>query len=313
MRKWVFQTMDRVVIHLASLVVHESSNPQADAPRLAEELESRAYVKKVWPAANLSFISKTDFQFPTALQSRWSANNTVPGRLFRAAGGSESLVILAHGLGGEIGYKSLFPLLAKRMNSRGVDTGMILLPYHGERRPSGKGARGSFITNDLNGMLEAVWQGVGDFSALIGWARANGYKRVALWGFSLGSLVTGLVASGPHAPEVLTLAIPVAEMEEAIATLKFCAPVKAALGGARIPLEHLDLRANPPRTARENILVTECVWDLFAPPGSVQRLVKAWHGVNVQGFMHSHISIFFSPWALGKLADWTCERLRAGS
>ncbi|HYE31146.1 MAG TPA: alpha/beta hydrolase family protein [Methylomirabilota bacterium] len=310
MRKWLFQKMDRVVIHLASMVVHRADNPEADVARLSCELQTRTFVERPWPAAKLLFRNARDFTYESPIQSPWAVNNTVHGKLFKTRGRSESLVILAHGLGGELSYWSLFPILGKYMNAAAVDVAMIELPYHAQRRPKGKGARSNFITSDLNAMLEAVWQGIADFAALIGWARANGYQRISLWGFSLGSMVGGLVACGPNAPDVLTLAIPVAEMEEAIAGLKFCEPVRQSLAKYPIPLESLDLRANTPQVARENILVTDCAYDLFAPPGSVKRLVSAWHGCQVMPFTHSHISIFFSPFAMYAIADWNIARVK---
>ena len=231
-------------------------------------------------APDLHFKNATEFQFKSAVATRWAENNQVSGRLFRA--GTE--------------WKSR--------------PSVILLPYHGRRRPREPGAIQNFISHDLLHMLEATRQSLSDARALRAWLQAEGSPKVGLWGISLGAWLAGLLVCSPkqskrEAASFAVLLTPIAKVDQAIQELSFCKSIRGSLENtATVRLEPLNLASHLPCLPRENILIVESQYDLFAPAETVESLWRAWQQPEIWRLPHGHISILLSPLILQRIVDW---------
>src|SRR5437870_421872 len=113
------------------------------------------------------------FSFASPVCTPFAENNRVYGKLFRCAAHWEHrpALILLHGWNAECGYVTLFPRIARRLVSHGVNTAMLELPYHAQRKPTEPGAIRNFISEDLARMVEATRQAVADTRALVHWLK----------------------------------------------------------------------------------------------------------------------------------------------
>ncbi len=263
-------------------------------------------------APDLHFKNATEFQFKSAVATRWAENNQVSGRLFRAGTEwkSRPSVILLHGWSAEMQYRCQFPLLAKRLVRAGVNAAMFELPYHGRRRPREPGAIQNFISHDLLHMLEATRQSLSDARALLAWLQAEGSPKVGLWGISLGAWLAGLLVCSPkqskrEAASFAVLLTPIAKVDQAIQELSFCKSIRGSLENtSSVRLEPLNLASHLPCLPRENILIVESRYDLFAPAETVESLWRAWQQPEIWRLPHGHISILLSPLLLQRIVDW---------
>jgi hypothetical protein len=105
------------------------------------------------------------------------------------------------------------------------------------------------------------------------------------------------------------MAIPVSNLERAIAELAFCHPIRAALQVAPIPTSRLNLATHQPQIRPEKILLVEGLYDLFVPAETFQKLAAAWRLPGWKQVPQSHITTLFSPSAMRGIMDWLAETL----
>src|SRR5262249_25395043 len=130
-----------------------------------------------------------------AIATAWEETNTAHGILFQCGENwhAKPTVILVHGWNAEYSYRLQFPRLAKKLCKLGVNTAMLELPFHLQRRPHRDDAVCDFISGDVGAMLQATQQSLSDIRALGRWLREQGNPSVGLWGFSLGAWLAGLL------------------------------------------------------------------------------------------------------------------------
>lgn len=292
----------------------EPSGPHraTEAERLVRERDFFTAGGAVVPV--LSFEAETDFRFRSALQTPWSENDVVYGRLYRAGSQWQTrpAVVLLHGWNGEDGYRWQFPLLARGLRRAGVNAAMLELPYHGRRKPHGPGAIRNFISHDLVRMAEAVSQSLADARGLMGWLLEQGCPAVGFWGVSLGAWLTGLLAAREPRAAFAVLLTPVIRMDRALVELPFCEPLRRSLQGTPLRLDPFNLVWHPP-PPRDRVLIIESEYDLFGPKETVEELWRAWGHPEIWRYRHGHISILFSWPVLSKIVAWIAEHAVSGS
>ncbi|MHC1765658.1 MAG: alpha/beta hydrolase [Verrucomicrobiia bacterium] len=259
---------------------------------------------------DLTLAEDGRFRFSSPIQTASLCNNTVLGRLFKAADPWQErpTVILLHGWNAELCYRYQFPFLASRLRRYGINTAAIELPYHMHRRPL-RGPVTDFISSDLNAMLEATRQAIADARALGLWLRAQGSASIGVWGFSLGAWLAGLTARVEPDLRFAVLTTPIARMDQAIAQLPFCEPVRQSLNGRPVDLHDLNLASRVPSLDPRNILLVESLHDLFAPPETIEQLWEAWRHPEIWRVAHGHITVLMSLRVTARTVRWIHSRI----
>ncbi len=258
------------------------------------------------PTPALSFNGQHRFRFPSPLPCPWPANNIVYGKFYRCAQDWQGrpTVILLHGWNAELGYQLSFPFLARYMARCGLNTMILLLPYHGRRKPHQADAIRNFLSDDLLRVLQATQQAVAEIRAAIGWLASEGVSRIGLWGISLGSWLAGLTACHETRVTALLLETPVIQMDRVIAEARFCEKVRATLRHDLPNLAPLNLVSYRPIPLPEQILLIACQHDLFASRDTITELARAWDNPAVRWAAHGHISALLSLRIARQAIDW---------
>jgi dienelactone hydrolase len=307
MRAALAKPLDWCTIQLARLSVRESVGAHEQLAEVEAILDSPDFLCDfVTAPTDLRFVTKRTFQFTSAVASPWERNNTVHGSFFLASQHWQDnpTVILLHGWNAQLAYRTLFPHLARRLVKRGVNTLMFELPYHGQRKPRGKGAVNNFLSGDLVHVTQAVHQAVADARTLVAWLKEQGCPRIGLWGISLGAWLSGLLACSEARVDFAVLMTPVSRMDRVIAELDFCAPIRRSLRGAKPRLDSLNLTTRQPKLALKDILVVASEHDLFAPIATVEELCETWGGPELWRIKHGHISVLLSRPVMERTIGW---------
>jgi dienelactone hydrolase len=312
--KTLTQPLDWVSIRLAGLSVHRRA-PAAQAAE-AEALvhDASFFADFAGTPTDWRFTHRRNFQFTSAVRSPWTRNNTVHGRFYPVSRDwtARPTVVLLHGWNAELGYRTLFPFLARRLNAAGLNAVMFELPYHSQRKPRGRGAPNNFISNNLLHVASAAHQALADARALIAWLNAQGCRRIGVWGISLGGWLAGLLACHEPRLSAAVLMTPVARMDRVIHELDFCAPLRRSLGGRAVRLEPLNLISHRPRVPVANVLIIASEHDLFAPIDSLEELWQAWGQPVLWRPRHGHISAMMAAPLLEQTVQWVERHLETG-
>ncbi len=135
-------------------------------------------------------------EFPSAFLTGFAVNDTVPVRalLPTRRSGPVPVVVVLH-------YWGAVDLrvernIAAQLNSRGIATVLVTLPYHLERTPAGSRSGAMAIEPDPEKMIATMRQSVLDVRRAIDWVVSHpefNSERIGLAGTSLGSIVASLV------------------------------------------------------------------------------------------------------------------------
>jgi pimeloyl-ACP methyl ester carboxylesterase len=152
-------------------------------------------------------------------RERWlghSANRTVHAWVSRARGADTGCWLLcAHGFGmGGNAFVDLRAFRAPALHRLGVNVVVPVLPLHGPRasgRTRGEDLMTIDLVDSMHGMAQAAW----DLRRTIRWLReTQGARRIGIIGYSLGGLVTALVAALEDDLSCAVAGIPVVDLPE---------------------------------------------------------------------------------------------------
>jgi len=311
-------------VRARSLVEQHGLSPN---PRLQEALpflEGPDFILAESPPARLEFDSARSgpglhFRFPTPRPGEFAENNTVYGRLYRAAENWQELpaIILLHGAGGDPDYHYGFPSLARRCNRAGFNAATLMAPCQFQRRPR-QPAR--FSWPDYLHLAQVEYaQAVSEIRAMIGWLLAEGCPAVALWGNSYGGALAGLTGCYDARLSAAVLVAPGLDLNVFVSAAN-----RLAWPGLREQLlsqqpacealnkTALNLATLRPCIPRENILLIEAIHDLFVNRDSVEALGEAWGLPDIWRLPHSHASKSLSPTLAGRILRWLGPRMGDG-
>jgi hypothetical protein len=107
-RSVIVKPLDRVSLHLCKRSVHRNRTGHVNAVEAEALLHSEDFLDApVKSLPDVIFDGGRAFHFRSPLASRWHANNTVHGRLFRTGKDwqQQPTVVMLHGWNAEAGYR----------------------------------------------------------------------------------------------------------------------------------------------------------------------------------------------------------------
>ena len=262
--------------------------------------------------AELEFISKIHFKFPSPQPCEFAENNVVHGRLYRRAKDWQKFpaLILLHGGGDSLNHRCRFPLMVPAIQRAGFNAATLEEPYHFQRR-----VRRMEAFDHLR-VAEGFSQGVAEIRALTGWLLDQGCPSVALFGISGGGSFAGLAATRDTQLKAIILAVPgvrpncsAARGEHMLWT-----PVRKALERQKAALVALDktplnLTLSQPVIPKENILLIQGRYDLFVGAEQTGELWQKWKQPEIWRLPHGHVSWMFAPGLTSRVLRWLAPRL----
>jgi pimeloyl-ACP methyl ester carboxylesterase len=258
--------------------------------------------------AQIEFDGPRHFTFPTPRPGKGVESNIVHGRLHRCAERWQErpVIILLDG-NPAIGYHSAFPWLARQFNRAGFNVAALVASYHLQRRP-----RRPVEWNCLE-FARVMAQNVAEMRALAGWLLEEGYPSVTLLGFSFGGWLAGLTACSDARLACAVLTVPAVRLRcfqpvvwpWARKALKALRPAQEALDTTR-----LNLILSTPVIPKENILLIEGIYDLFAPRQSIEELWQQWQRPEIWRLPDGHISGLLVPGLTGRILRWLEPRMK---
>jgi pimeloyl-ACP methyl ester carboxylesterase len=272
-----------------------------------EFLNGPDFIPAASDTAQIEFDGPRHFKFPTPRPGKVEENNLVYGRLYRCAERWEErpVIILLDG-SPAVGYHTVFPLFARRFNRAGFNVATLVASYHMQRRP-----RRPFDWDCLEFAL-VMAQNVAEIRALTGWLLDEGCPSVALLGFSFGGWLAGLTACSDARIAGAVLTVPGVRMRcsqpvvwrrvrEALQALR---PAQEAMDTTR-----LNLILSTPVIPKENILLVEGIYDLFADPQAIEELWQKWQQPEIWRLPHGHVSGQLRLGLMGRVLPWLAVRL----
>lgn len=314
-RMWrrITESLDRWAIKAAcaSVVAKTGDHHEHEAEELLRQPDF--FEASPEPPCDIRFADQKHFSFTSPLKTRWTSNNIVSGRFFRAGRDwrQRPVIILLHGWNSELSYQSQFPFLAWRLNRHRVNAAMFQLPFHGRRRPAAGENVSNFISHDLLTMVEATRQSLAEARALAAWLLNEGCPVVGVWGISLGAWLAGLLVCHDPCFRLSALMTPVPNVEAAIRELDFCAPVRVALENHYVDVSRLNLASLQPLMPPEQILIIQAQYDIFAPVELVDELWRCWHQPQIWRVAHGHISVLMSLPVMERTVRWLADNAYA--
>jgi hypothetical protein len=307
----IAKLVDHATLGIAVLM-HAESGPRPPRRAAAAELLARPdFFAPDLSDAIPVFRNEHDFTFASPVTTGNLANDVVHGRLFRAGSqlAARPVVVLLHGWNDEFGYQLRQPALARRFTERGIHCAMLELPYHLHRRPKAPPAIRDFISGDLAAMIAATHQALAEHRALFGFLEKSGCTRIALWGYSLGGWLAGLLACHDPRVDTLVLSTPMSDIGTTIQHLPFCRTVRSSLRQEPLDLSGLNLTQHRPFPPAERRLLQVGEHDQFIPKATLDELWKEWERPLCRIEPHGHMSILGSPRILRETVDWLAARL----
>lgn len=265
---------------------------QREATRLLESPDFLS-MNSIRPAKPL-FAGHSDFTFRSLRPVSTSIqNNLVHGKFFPASK-PRGTVLLIHGWNAEYHYFKGLPRIAARLNDANFSAILVELPFHAHRRPQDSSLPANFINSDLPLMLQLVDQSLADLQSLLLWAQETTGQPCALWGYSLGAWLAGLLCTVSTAPYAAILTTPVTRLDLAIESLSFCEPIRHALKKEPLDFSPLNLAFRSLQIPRERVRIEEGIYDGFVPGQTIEELRQAWRLNAGVLCPHGHISILMS-------------------
>ena len=302
--------IDWSVLQLAATVfgLKHAPRPKWKLEEALEFLNGSDFIPAASDPARIEFDGLRNFKFPTPRPSEDEENNIVYGRLYRCAERWQErpVIVLLDGAFG-VGYHSVIPLLARRINRAGFNAAALVASNSLQRRP-----RRPMEDNCLEFAREMA-RNVAEIRALAGWLLDEGCPSVGLAGGSLGGWTAGLTACSDARIACAVLAVPAVRMErsplpvvwrQVRETFESLRPAHVAMDTTR-----LNLILSTPVIPKENILLIEGIHDLLAEKQPIEELWQKWHEPEIWRLPHGHISGWFVPGLMGRALRWLAPRL----
>src|ERR1043166_4695354 len=269
--------IDWSVIQLAAAAIglKHAPRPKWKLEEALEFLNGPDFIPAASDPARIKFDGPRNFKFPTPRPGGDEENNIVYGRLYRCAERWQErpVVILLDGAC-SVGYNTLLPLLALRVNRAGFNAVTFVAPYDLQRRPR------RHVKENCLDFARVMAQNVAEIRALTGWLLAAGCPSVGLAGGSFGGWTGGLTACSDTRIACAVLAAtgvptrfnPPVVLPWVRKALEDLRPAHEAMDTTR-----LNLTLSTPVIPKENILLIEGIYDLLARRQEIEEIWQKWH------------------------------------
>ncbi len=281
--------------------------------KLAEALEflnGPDFIPAASDPARMELDGPRQFKFSTPRPSEDEVNNTVYGRLYRCAERwrERPVIVLLDG-SPPVGYHTVFPRLARRINRAGFNVATLVPAYGLQRRPRRR------VEEDCLMFARSMEQNVAEIRALTGWLLGKGCPSVGLVGLSFGGWLAGLTACSDARIACAVMIVPAVRLTRSTPciwprvrkTLQALRPAQEALDTTR-----LNLTLSTPVIPKENILLIEGIHDLLAQREPIEELWQKWEQPEIWRLRHGHLSGACAPGLTGRVLRWVSPRLEAG-
>jgi hypothetical protein len=169
---------------LDHLGLEPNGDPPAQLSRYVDEAMSNSSLfYSCDPARHYDFNGEI-LKFPSALETPYSENNTVYGRVFES-GKDLAVVVLPQWNCNWEGHITLCRVLQKA----GISSVRLSMPYHHLRKPPDLARPEYLVSPNLGRTIAAARQAVLDVKRTADWLLDRGYKRVGVVGTSIGSCI----------------------------------------------------------------------------------------------------------------------------
>ncbi len=250
----------------------------------------------------LSFESGYSAQPNDPASQRWNnydRNHIAHAWVARHSGPERPWLVCLHGLGTGGPYADFAGFRAEMLHHElGLNLLMPVLPLHGPRKPVALPIA-SLLSYDLLDAFHGISQAIWDTRRLIKWARAQGATKVGLYGLSMGSYVSALLA-GLDDVDLVMAGIPVCDIPDLFV---HHAPVdqrqeaedKGVLGvRTRELFELVSPLSVTPQTRVENRFIFAGSDDKVSTAEQAERLWEHWGQPGIRWFAGGHVSFFWS-------------------
>ena len=305
--------IDWSVLQVAYAVIglKHAPRPKWRLEEALEFLNGPDFIPAASDPARIEFDGRRHFRFPTPRPSDDEENNIVYGRLYRCAERWQErpVIILLDG-SPAVGYHTVIPLLARRINRAGFNAATLVAAYNLQRRPSRP------IEENCLAFAREMAQNVAEIRAVTGWLLDEGCPAVGLAGGSFGGWTAGLTACSDARITCAVLTVPRLGMRcsqpvvwrRVRETLQSLRPAQEAMDTTR-----LNLILSTPVIPKENILLIEGIHDLLAERQPIEELWQKWEQPEIWRLPHGHISGWFVPGITGRVLRWLSPRLNAAA
>jgi dienelactone hydrolase len=263
------------------------------APAVLESAERRLPWARF---RDLEFDSPFPLPFPEANRARC--------RWFRGEG-ERPLVLLGHGWAHQ-GLEAVERIYVRRLVKAGCDVLLPVLPLHLDRAPGGTYSGEMLVSGDVALTVQALRQAVIEMRALVAWARARGYARAGVLGYSLGGFLAGLLACADPDVDFAVIAGAGGSLASTILDTRLGRNVRKDLAACGMLERHRLQEAwaivSPerlrPAVPRGGILILAGRHDRIMPPASVESLWRAWGEPRLVWLERGHYTLLALPGAV---------------
>ena len=234
---------------------------------------------------------------------RWASyepNRTAVATVLRHRDRPRPWVVAIHGFATGYPFMDLVGLHALHLHrDLGLNVVMPVLPLHGPRkitRMSGEAFLSFDLVNTIHGLSQAVW----DIRRVLGWVRAQGAPRVALYGVSLGAYVASLLATVDDGADAIVAGIPVVDLPEMFRSqsphhIRLRAVEHEILDGNAEKVHRVvSPLALAPRVAPEHRFIFAGLGDRMAPPPQAHALWRHWGEPEIFWYGGNHVGYLWS-------------------
>jgi pimeloyl-ACP methyl ester carboxylesterase len=236
-----------------------------------------------WPSGYEPFLPEMREQYLGTAENQFAL-----ARLFRRER-PRPVAILVHGyLMGRLSLdERIWPI--GRFDELGLDSALVVLPFHGRRADPAHTGRPEFPGRDPRIANEGFRQLTGEIGSLAAWLRRSGHPSVGVIGMSLGGYAAALAATVISSLDFVVPIIPLASLADFAFEQGSLSESPELRAREHALLERVYAPASP--LARKSLVVSERVLvlggkaDRITPLSHARRLahhfrapLAAWHG-----------------------------------
>ncbi len=234
---------------------------------------------------------------------RWmdyEANRTASAWVLEHDGAPRPWLVAIHGFGTGAPVADMVTFRAHHVHHElGWNIAAIVLPVHGNRRPSRLGGEqflGFDMVNSVHGLAQSVW----DVRRLLSWVRSRDPRAIALHGVSLGGYLTALTSCFEADVDAAIAGIPVCDFpalfaEHAPTHVRARATEHGILdGNAEIAHRVVSPLEMPPLVEHGHRYLFAGLGDRMAVPSQARDLWEHWDRPEIRWFPGNHVGYLWS-------------------